>query len=91
MEPIDVYKRQEFDTDHIRKILKRIAKDEIAMAKTIVKIVPERIHTLTTGLLILSAVIRRFGSEQVFVSGHGVREGYIYGKVLKEHDGALPL
>lgn len=82
---------REFDTDHIRKILKRIAKDEIAMAKTIVKIVPERIHTITTGLLILSAVIRRFGSEQVFVSGHGVREGYIYGKVLKEHDGALPL
>ncbi len=82
---------REMDTDHIRKILKRIAKDEIGMAKTIVKIVPERIHTITTGLLILNAVINRFGSEEVYVSGHGVREGYIYGKVLKEHDGALQL
>jgi exopolyphosphatase/guanosine-5'-triphosphate,3'-diphosphate pyrophosphatase len=79
---------REMDAGHIRKILKRISKDEIAMAKTIVKIVPERIHTITTGLLILNAVVGHFGSEQVYVSGHGVREGYIYGKVLNEHDGA---
>ena len=45
--------------------------------------VPERIHTMVPGLLILRHVARLFESKELVVCKYGVREGYLCQKVLK--------
>ena len=45
--------------------------------------VPERIHTMVPGLLILRHVARLFEAKELVVCKYGVREGYLCQKVLK--------
>lgn len=45
--------------------------------------VPERIHTMVPGLLILRHVAQLFRSKELVVCKYGVREGYLCKKVLK--------
>lgn len=48
------------------------------MTNRILKIAPERIHTLTPGIAVLRAVARVFSVQSVVTSPYGVREGYLY-------------
>lgn len=43
----------------------------------ILKLIPDRIHTIVPGFLILHHIFRLFGSEKIVVSQYGVREGYL--------------
>ena len=45
--------------------------------------VPERIHTMVPGLLILCHLGRLFETKELVVCKYGVREGYLCQKVLK--------
>ena len=47
-------------------------------------LVPERIHTLLPGLLILRHVAHIFKAEQLIISNYGVREGYLCQRILKK-------
>ena len=47
------------------------------LANRILKIAPERIHTLTPGIAVLRTVARTFGVQSVVTSPYGVREGYL--------------
>ena len=49
----------------------------------ILKIAPERIHTITPGIAVLHTVAKTFGCRTVVTSPYGVREGYLY-YLLKE-------
>ena len=49
----------------------------------ILKIAPERIHTITPGVAVLHTVAKTFGCRTVVTSPYGVREGYLY-YLLKE-------
>lgn len=49
----------------------------------LLKVVPERIKTIVPGLIILDTLAKQFKSEVITVSDSGVREGYLYDKVLK--------
>ncbi|WP_052343671.1 Ppx/GppA phosphatase family protein [Bacillus massiliigorillae] len=70
--------------DNISEILPLLHKPEKQTLHRLLQIVPDRIHTITPGLLILHTIAEYFGSETIHVSGYGVREGYLYSKVLKE-------
>ncbi|MDO5036742.1 MAG: exopolyphosphatase [Tissierellia bacterium] len=48
----------------------------------ILKTKPDRIHTLIPGMVILYRIAKYFHTEQISVSMTGVREGYIYSRVL---------
>jgi exopolyphosphatase/guanosine-5'-triphosphate,3'-diphosphate pyrophosphatase len=50
----------------------------------LLKVVPERIKTIIPGLIILDTLASQFQSETITVSKSGVREGYLYDKVLKK-------
>ena len=50
---------------------------------TILRVVPDRIHTLIPGLAILVAVLQELNCVEVLVSQNGVREGYLITHVLK--------
>lgn len=52
-------------------------------ADLILKIEPERIHTMIPGMLILRHMVQGFGAGRVIVSQYGVREGYLCQKILK--------
>ena len=48
-----------------------------AAADLILKVEPERIHTMIPGLLILRHMVEGFGAGEMIVSKYGVREGYL--------------
>ena len=47
----------------------------------IMKLFPDRIHTITPGFLALRAIARRAGVSRIDLSRYGVREGYLIEKV----------
>lgn len=74
----------EVEIKNIRKILKILSNDCRDSLDTILQVVPDRIHTIIPGMLILHEVAKVFKSDKIIVSNYGVREGYLYDKVLKE-------
>ena len=51
----------------------------------ILRLEPERIHTLVPGILILQHTFHRFQAQQLIVSKYGVREGYLCQKILESN------
>ena len=49
----------------------------------IAKIAPYRMRTLMPGLIILNTLLKHYHNDRLKVSMSGVREGYLYSKVLK--------
>ena len=47
----------------------------------ILKVAPERIHTLVPGMIILQTIAGYYSSNTVIVSRSGVRDGYLYHKL----------
>lgn len=68
---------QRFRRDH-----ELIVPDKILLMRT----VPERMHTFMPGLIIADVLAKRFGSSNIIFSDSGVREGYIYSKLMRDED-----
>lgn len=51
----------------------------------ILRLEPERIHTIVPGLLTLQHVFHLFRAEQLVISKYGVREGYLCQRILKKN------
>ncbi|MGI6072260.1 MAG: hypothetical protein ACOX75_04525 [Lachnospiraceae bacterium] len=51
----------------------------------VLRLEPERIHTLIPGLLILQHTSHLFGAQQLVISKYGVREGYLCQKILRNN------
>ena len=49
----------------------------------IIRMIPERIHTIMPGLIILETLMTYFNIEEVIVSKSGVREGYLLEQIPK--------
>jgi len=73
-----------FEVKNLQNILNRFSNDRAYSVKKIIKIVPDRIHTIIPGMTILENVARKYGSEKIIVSEYGVREGYLYTKLFVE-------
>jgi len=65
-----------------KKILNLITTDTKLMVGRILQIAPDRIHTITPGLIILNTVIKKYDCKTITVSESGVREGYLIRNVL---------
>lgn len=58
----------------------------------LLKVTPDRVHTLLPGMTILRRIGKIFCSDTVIISDYGVREGYLLSEVLntgqvEQHDG----
>lgn len=73
---------KEFSAEEIKKILKEFEAEEKIVIDKILPVVPERIHTIIPGMIILNTVARQFGIKNVYVSSYGVREGYLFKNIL---------
>lgn len=74
------------DVPNIKKIIKQIDNTEKETLLKILKVVPDRIHTIIPGMVILNTITKYFESEKIFVSNYGVREGYLYSRILNGGD-----
>ena len=71
------------ETDRLNQLIKEII--NMAPRKTldlILSVKGDRIHTLIPGMIILSRVAKHFSIGQINVSQTGVREGYVYDKLI---------
>ena len=64
-------------------LLERFSAPAKADLQILLKIVPERVHTLLPGLVILSTLAHRCRGDAIEVSSYGVREGFLLTEVLK--------
>lgn len=73
------------DSDKLKELLESlIDNDSRETFNLILKVKADRIHTLMPGMVILSTLAEYFSASTIMVSQTGVREGYIYKKILEE-------
>ena len=73
------------ETKNIRTLISTFVSDmgmTQKMAITLMRSVPERLQTIIPGLIIASVLSRRFQSHWITYSDSGVREGYIYDRII---------
>lgn len=66
------------------KLIRDLREQKPRAVRTLLQVVPERIHTLTPGMLIMDALMTRFSADCVIVNKYGVREGFIVDHLLEE-------
>lgn len=73
---------QSLTAQDIRALCHRLKKGDKETLREVLRISPDRIHTLLPGLIILREVVKAFSVETIDVSLQGVREGYLLSRVL---------
>lgn len=68
-----------YDAQFFAKVLRMAQDNPKKLTRRILKIAPERIHTMLPGITLLSAAAELYGSRTVVTSPYGVREGYMLG------------
>lgn len=70
--------------ENIDNMLQLAKKEDKKTLRRILQVVPDRVHTIIPGLLILHNIATYYGCKEIYVSNYGVREGYLFEKVLKK-------
>lgn len=65
------------------EIIDFYGRDPSSFAHLALRAVPDRVHTLLPGCLILRRVLKEYGAESLRICGGGVREGYLIERILK--------
>ncbi len=69
---------------NLKSMVKFLSKGSKESIDAILQVSPDRVHTILPGIIILNEIVKKFGSDEIIVSDYGVREGYLFEKVLKE-------
>lgn len=72
----------EIRTGYIRDMLHDLQGSEKKTLRKILQVTPDRVHTLIPGMLILDTICEKYGCRRILMSSFGVREGYLYKKVV---------
>lgn len=70
----------------IHALYKGLKKGDQDTLRQILRSVPDRVHTILPGLAILTAILDAYEVSTVSVSACGVREGYLFDRVLRNRD-----
>lgn len=71
-----------FTNKNLASLYKSIIKGDEDLVKLMLKIAPDRIHTITPGMVIFKFLCKRFGAEEIVVSSSGLREGVLLENVF---------
>lgn len=71
-----------FSRDDLGSLIRTFVEDDRESRDIILRTCPERIHTLVPGALELWTIVKRFDVEEIIVGKHGVREGYVYERII---------
>jgi len=84
---IDILERSDnehvISVDDIKLLMNELKDEERRTLRKILRVCPDRVHTLIPGLMILSVICKYFGCKTIDISDYGVREGYLYKKVVE--------
>lgn len=67
----------EFTIDQLKTLSKKLLKKDKKTLVAVFKVAPDRIHTLTPGVVILLEVCKDFKVKTIRISNKGIREGYL--------------
>lgn len=67
--------------DDVDRILSLAKKDEGTFAHLATKAVPDRIHTIMPGCIILKTLMKRYDKTSLTICKYGVREGYLLSRL----------
>jgi exopolyphosphatase/guanosine-5'-triphosphate,3'-diphosphate pyrophosphatase len=70
------------DADKFSTLLFDYKNERKDIVRRVIQLAPDRIHTVITGIVILNTIVDKCRCNKIIVSSYGVREGYLYRKVL---------
>ena len=68
---------------HIKEILNSIKNSHRTTLTPLLRNIPDRIHTIIPGMIILDTLVDFFEVQNIAVSKYGIREGYLYERIIK--------
>ena len=71
------------DSIHIKEIMYSIKNSHRTTLAPILRNIPDRIHTIIPGMIIIDTIIDYFEVQNIIVSKYGIREGYLYERIIK--------
>lgn len=72
---------KEFYASDLNKLIDLLIEKDPKLLRIILRVSPERFHTITPGIIILHEICDYFSIEKIKVSKFGVREGYLLNKL----------
>ena len=72
--------------DELVNSMKKYIQDPVLFVRNVLKVKPDRIHTLFCGLVIIDTIAQYTQAEKIQVSMNGVREGYLIERVIGEQN-----
>ena len=75
-------KNRDITKEQLEEIFELAAAKQKQIQNMILKICPERVHTIIPGMLVMKNIVEKTNSRRIIVSKYGVREGYLYYKIL---------
>ncbi len=79
-------KQKNLTVEQIHNVLTLLADSPHDFAHVAVKAVPERLHTLIPGCLIIITLMRELETQTLEICKFGVREGYLIERILKPNN-----
>ena len=73
---------------NLGRMIEMAKKNDPEMIEEILKVTPDRIHTILPGMIVLQTAAKKVRAKTIVVSSFGVREGYLYDRVMKPLEGA---
>ncbi|EMF48940.1 Ppx/GppA phosphatase family protein [Streptococcus parauberis] len=67
----------EFTVDQLKSVSKKLLNHDKNTLIAIFKVSPDRIHTITPGVIVLLEVCKWFKVKKILISNKGLREGYL--------------
>ena len=83
-EELDNDNDKEYTIDDVKNYIYEMIDKNKKVIRTTVMVVPERLHSIVPGAIMLYRLLKYIGIEKVNVSKLGVREGYLKDKIIKE-------
>ena len=75
--------KNHFPASDFLKLADKLAEGDTDLKKLVLKICPDRIHTIIPGIFIIREIIRQTSCSCIYISGYGVREGYLCKHILE--------
>ena len=76
--------------DQVDEMLRLFLHNEKKTCRMLLRMEPDRIHTMIPGLFILKRVLHLFESDEMIVSKYGVREGFLCTKIMQSQTAITP-
>lgn len=67
----------------LHQLNKELQKQSGEVRQLVLNHCPDRLHTILPGALLMDTVTKSLCREELYISRTGVREGYLYHKVLR--------